>query len=135
MFEFVHPIAIIGTTCFMMAIATLWYSEYFALRRWMRAVGKKEEDLRDPHVVRRSTLITGGVFLCLVYLIAVSIGYAQVAGLQVQSVALGILALIAAFLAWLVVWEGRSLTYYLISVGYATIFVLGSTFLLYHWPW
>ena len=47
MFEFVNEIAVLGTTFFMMAVATLWYSEYLFQKIWMDAVGLTQYDIEQ----------------------------------------------------------------------------------------
>lgn len=136
MFEFVNIVAVIGTTFFMMAAATLWYSEYLFLKPWLSSTGLTEDDLEKaaPHMVRNSAL-TFLSYIVVVYLIARIIGQAEVFAVPVKEVGVLMALGFAALLVGFVVWEQRSVVYYAITAGFSTVFILGSTFFLYHWPW
>ena len=136
LFTYVNEWAVAGTAIFMVAVAMIWYSEYLFQSVWMRAVGLTVADLESasPHM-KRNFVITFVSYVTAVFLIAVAIGYAQTFGISVQYVALLLATGFAALLAGFVVWEQRSLTYYLVTVGFASTFIIGSSFLLYYWPW
>lgn len=136
MFEVVHEIAVVGTALFMIAIATLWYSPYLFQKQWMKAVGLTESDIENGEsLTKRNIVITFVSYVIAVFLIAVAIGYAEIFGLPVQKVAIGLTIGFAALVAGFVVWEQRTLTYYLITVGFSSVFIIGSTCLLFYWPW
>ncbi|MDA8596894.1 DUF1761 domain-containing protein [Candidatus Pacebacteria bacterium] len=136
MFTYVNEWAVIGTAIFMVAVAMIWYSEHLFQKPWLRSVGLTTAKIDDasPHMMR-NFLLTLSSYLVAVFLIANAIGFGQVAGMSVQYIALGLTAGFAALLAGFVVWEQRSLTYYLITVGFVSVFIIGSSFLLYYWPW
>lgn len=136
MFDYVNIVAVLGTTFFMMAAATLWYSEYLFLKPWLSSTGLTEADLEraSPHMMRNS-LLTFLSYVVMVYLIARVIGYAEVFALPVREVSLMMVLGVSAFLVGFVVWEQRSLVYYAITAGFSAVFILGSAFFLYHWPW
>ena len=136
MFEFVNIIAVIGTTFFMMAVATLWYSEYLFQKSWLKATNLTEVDMENaaPNM-KRSMVLTFLSYGVTVFCISVAIGYSQVFGVSVQKISLLLVVGFSAFLGAFTVWEQRPLTYYLITTGFVAIFILGSTFFLYHWPW
>lgn len=136
MFEFVNEIAVLGTAFFMMAVAMIWYSEYLFQKPWMQSVGLTLSDIeKAAPYVKRNIAISFGSYVVAVYLIAGAIGYAEVMEAAVQKVAVLLAFGFAALLLGFVVWEQRSLRYYLITVGFSTVFILGSSFFLYYWPW
>ena len=136
MFEVVHEIAVVGTALFMIAIATLWYSPYLFQKHWLISVGLTEADIEnnESHMVR-NFIITFISYIVAVFLIAVAIGYAQIFELPVQKVAIGLTVGFAALLSGFVVWEQRSLTYFVITAGFSSVFIIGSSCLLFYWPW
>lgn len=136
MFTYVNEWAVVGTAIFMIAVAMVWYSEYLFQNVWMRSVNLTSDDIeRAGDHMKRNVLLTFLSYLTVVFLIANALGYAQVFGVAVQYVALSLTAGFAALFAGFVLWEQRSLTYYLVTVGFASTFIIGSSFLLYYWPW
>jgi hypothetical protein len=136
MFEFVNPIAVIGTSCFMCALGVLWYSDYLFKKPWLKAVHFTDIDLQaNAKQSIRLIFLTLVSYLTTVYLLALAIAYAQLFDLPVQKlaslVALGLVSMFAGF----VLWERRSLIYFLITAGFGVIFIFASTFFLYYWPW
>jgi len=136
MFEFVNEVAVIGTAFFMMAIATLWYSEYLFQKSWLAAVKLTEEDLiAGSQHVKLNMFVTFCSYILAIYIIAVVIGYAQVYGLPIQKItALAVLGFAALF-AGFSVWEQRPISYLVVSLGFSTVFIVGSSFFLHNWPW
>ena len=136
MFEVVNEIAVLGTALFMVAVATLWYSPYLFQKQWMRAVGLTEADVEEGEKKAKvNFLITFTSYIVSVFLIAIAIGYAQIFDIAVQKVALALAVGFASLLAGFVAWEQRTLQYYLVTVGFSSVFIIGSTCLLFYWPW
>lgn len=136
MFEYINIVAVIGTSCFMVAVAMIWYSPYLFQSTWLRAVRLDVSDIeRDPKYNQRLFVLTALSYLVVVYILALVIGYAQVFGIAVQHIAVIMSVWFAALLAGFTLWERRSLSYYVITVGFSTVFISGSIFLLYYWPW
>lgn len=136
MFEFVNEIAVLGTTFFMMAFGTLWYSEYAFQKKWREAVGLTPADIEaDTINMKRNVAVTFVAYLIPILLLAILLGHTEVLQLPSLQIAGGVLLGFISFLAGFVIWEQRSLNYYLITSGFASVFVLGSTLLLLYWPW
>jgi len=136
MFEVVNEIAVVGTSLFMVAVATLWYSPYLFQKLWMRAVGLTYADIeKGEERMMFNFIVTLVSYVIAVFLIAILIGYAQIFGIAVQKVAVSLAIGFAALLAGFVVWEQRSFLYYLVTIGFSSVFIIGSTCLLYYWPW
>ena len=129
-------IAVLGTSFFMMAVAILWYSESLFLRPWLLSVGLSESDIeKAASHQKRNLMLTAVSYIVVVYLIARVVGYAQVNQLAIREISVYMALGFAALLLGFVVWEQRSFTYYAVTVGFSTVFIVGSTFFLYHWPW
>lgn len=136
MLTYVNLTAVLGTALFMVAASTLWYSEYLFLKLWMRSVQLTQEqiDRASVHLVRNA-VITFFLYVIGVYVVALFVGYAQVFNVSVQHVALALASICVALTAGFALWEQRSLTYIAITAGFVSVFVLGSAFILYYWPW
>lgn len=136
MFSYVNELAVIGTSFFMVAAGMVWYSEYLFQKAWMRSVGLTEADIeRAAPRMKYHILLTFLSYTIVVLCIALAIGYAERFGIPVQYVALTLTAGFTALFTGFTLWEQRPLNYYLITAGFAAIFIVGSTFLLYYWPW
>lgn len=136
MFTYVNEIAVIGTALFMTAVAMIWYSEYCFQKVWMKAVGFTNADLADAERhSARNFAITFGAFLIAAFIMGLFVSYAEVFGVSVRLVALALALCVAALLAGFVVFEQRSLSYYLVTAGFSSVFIVGSAFLLHYWPW
>lgn len=136
MFELVNLVAIFGTAFFMMAVATLWYSEYLFLRPWLTSIKLTEADIdaAAPNQ-KRNAVVTYMSYVIAIYLIARVIAHVQLYDLSVREVSVLMALGFAALLVGFVLWEQRSFAYYVITVGFSTVFILGSSFFLYYWPW
>lgn len=136
MFEVVNEVAVIGTTFFMVALATLWYSEYLFQKPWMNSVGLEVNDMdRARSRMKHNFVITFCTYAITIFFLALASGYAQMFDLSVQKMAVSIALGFSAFMAGFVVWEQRSATYYFITAGFGSIFIIASMLLLYYWPW
>ncbi|MFT7507339.1 MAG: hypothetical protein ACI92I_000482 [Acidimicrobiales bacterium] len=136
MFEVIHEFAVLGTACFMMALATVWYSPMLFGKLWMKETGLTDEMIEkaQPHMLKHMVL-TFVSYVIMLTLLALLVVYAPKILLQPIEAA-GLLALFAAAgLIPAVLFEGRSARYYAISVGFYVTFILLGTLMLQHWPW
>lgn len=136
MFELVHEFAVLGTACFMMALATVWYSPMLFGKAWMRETGISQEDVdaMQPHMWKHM-LLTFISYAAMLMILAHVVVYAPILGFVVWKIAL----LIAFFVAMAAVapalFEGRSVTYYFIRTGFYAVFIVVGTLMLQYWPW
>ena len=136
MFEGVNEIAVLGTTFLMMAVSTVWYSQMLFGNAWMKAVGLTDEDVEKarPHLWKQM-VVTFVSYAFLLLVLAHAVLYAPLLGLEALTVAIVIGFFLASFGVASVVWEGRSLQYYAINVGFYFVFVVSGTLILEYWPW
>ena len=136
MIDILPLLAIVGTTLFMMAAGTLWYSDVFLGKYWMANVGLSEADrvLQQKHLLRNIAL----TFFSYVALVScvVLVGYLfQKSNVSPYYAALLIWLVIAAVQLQSVLWESRSVVYLLISLGFYAIISIGGLLMVTHWPW
>lgn len=136
MFEVVHEFAVLGTACFMMALATVWYSPVLFGKVWMKETGLTDEMVNDAQSQMWTHLILTFVsYVVLLTLLAQVIAYAPVVALAPLQ-ASGLLTLfVAAILIPVILSEGRSVRYFMVQVGFNAVFILLGTLILQYWPW
>lgn len=136
MFEGINEIAVLGTTFLMMAVATIWYSPMLFGNAWMKAVGLTDTDVEKARPnMWKQMVVTFVSYAFLLLMLAYVVMYAPVIGIATLKVALILSLSMAAFAVATVVWEGRSLIYYCINVGFYSVFILLGTLILQYWPW
>ena len=136
MFEVIHEFAILGTACFMMALATVWYSPMLFGNIWMKEVSLTEEmvEKTKPDMWKHMAL-TFGSYVVMLGLLALVVAYAPLLSLSPLTAA-GFLALfVAAGAVPTILFEGRSITYYSIYVGFYVLFIILGVLILQYWPW
>ena len=136
MFEFVNPLAVIGVSCFMVALGMLWYSDYLFKKPWLMTLKLTDYDLQEnvKHSLRL-IFLTVVSYLVTIYLLALLVAYAQLFDLSVQKLAILLALGWTSLFAGFVLWERRSLAYFLITAGFGIVFILASICFLYYWPW
>lgn len=136
MFDLIHEFAVLGTACFMMALATVWYSPMLFGKAWMRETGITDEMIEkaQPHMWQHM-LLTFVSYVGMLGFLSLLVVYAPVLGFVVWKAA----AALALFLALAAVaptlFEGRSVTYYGIRVGFYAVFIILGALMLQYWPW
>lgn len=136
MFDLIHEFSVLGTACFMMALATVWYSPMLFGKAWMRELSITDEmvEQAQPDMWKHLSL-TFFSYVGILSLLALLIAYVPLLGFPVWRVSVA-LALFVAFAAvGPAVFEGRSVTYYAIRVGFYIVFIIVGTFILQYWPW
>ncbi len=136
MFSLISLFAILGTACFMMALVTIWYSPLLFGNAWIREVGISEamleEAQRDTWKHMFLTFVSFSVmlgFLSYMVILAPKIGVRPV------ELAVALSAFFASAMVAPTLFEGRSLRYYGIKVGFYVLFILLGTIILEYWPW
>ena len=136
MFEVVHEFAVLGTTCFMMALAIVWYSPMLFGTVWMKEA-RLTEDMIQKNVpdIWKHMMLTFVSYALMLTLIAQMVVYAPLLSLEALEAA-GVLVLFVVLGSVApVLLEGRSLRYFGIQTGFYTVFILLGTLILQYWPW
>lgn len=134
----VNYLAVLVATLFMMVIGGLWYSPVLFGNAWMKEVGLSKKDMEGPKAKKR--MMMSWVFgflswLVEVYVLALAIEMAQV--LNAQEGAL------VGFWVWLgfmatvglgsVLWEMKSMKYFLINQGFNLVAMVVAGAILGAW--
>ena len=136
MFDGVNIIAVIGTTFFMMASATVWFSPMMFGKLWLRELKVTEEEIeasrQSMYTHLGLTAFSYAVALFVLAFIALRIGDLEITTLEGSVI---IVALVVAFLGNISLWENKTLTYFLINSSFYTYFIIIGMFMLSYWPW
>lgn len=133
-FPIIHEVAVIGSAVFMMAAASLWYSDFLFGPVWNRVSG-------NTRIVVVGVKDSAALALMLLGYVGVMAGVAFVLGI---TPLLPITAVGSIGLLWVVVMaalgiqalgERRSLLYYIISAGWISVVIFGGAVLINYWPW
>lgn len=136
MLEGINIIAVFGTTFFMMASATVWFSPFMFGRQWLRELNVSESEIEASR--GNMPFHLGLTALC--YVLALSV-LAQVLShatyLEVENrVVIGAMAVFAvALVGNTALWENRSRVYFLVNAGFYAYFVIVGMLMIKYWPW
>ena len=136
MFELIHEFAVLGTACFMLALATIWYSPMLFGKTWMRETKITPEMLEKAQGDNwKHMFLTFVSYVIMLGLLALMVVYAPFLGLT-PLFASGILSIfVVAGTVPNTLFEGRSRTYFLIQAGFHVLFIVLGTLMLQYWPW
>lgn len=136
MFEVIHEFAVLGTACFMMALATVWYSPMLFGTQWMKEVGLTDEMIEKTKPdMWKHMVLTFISYVVMLGLLAYVVVYAPLLSLT-PLMAAGLLgAFVAAGAVPAVLFEGRTVRYYAIHVGFSILFIVLGVLILQYWPW
>ncbi len=134
MFE-INVFSVFVATFFAIALGIVWYSPWVFGRVWMHLVGLSESDLEVPGQWKR--MILGGIsHFCFFYVIAGMLtSFANSSQLSLYSVTVPLTVGILALISGPVIWERRSVVYFLITGGYAVLSVTSGMYIIALWPW
>lgn len=136
MFELIHEFAVLGTASFMMALATVWYSPMLFGKVWMKETGLTNESIEAAEVhMLKHMLLTFTSYTVMLTLLALVLAYLPMLPITALQAAVLISVFVAASAVGPTLFEGRSLTYYAIRVGFYVLFIVLGTFILEFWPW
>ncbi len=124
--------AVLTATLLALAIGVVWYSPWVCGRIWMKAVGLSDADL-ERGVWHR---FVAGFIAQFVLLYAVVVLTSMMR--STISVWTALLFLALAFLAMqsgTVIWERKSLAYFLVNSAYTIAVVVGCSAIVLYWPW
>ncbi len=128
--------AVIGTSLFMMALATVWYSPFLFGRQWMKEVGLTEAVLEEKESESyKHMILTFVSYSVLLSLLSLVVAYAPKLSIDSLYIAGGITLFVAALGVPSVLSEGKSLRYYMIQTGFYVVFIMTGVAMLEYWPW
>ena len=136
MFELIHEFAVLGTACFMLALATVWYSPMLFGKAWMREAKITKEMLEKAQPDNwKHMLVTFVSYVVMLGLLAVMVVYAPILDLSPLCAAAYLSLFVVAGLVSTTLFEGRSFRYFFIQAGFYVLFIVLGTLMLQYWPW
>jgi uncharacterized membrane protein len=135
-FTVIHEFAVLGTTFFMLALATLWYSPLMFGTVWAR-VSKTTGVVFDESSANfvRQLSVTFVAYLIEVALLAWLIAYVPRIGLTHVELAAVLMLFTVVVTLPPIVFEERPFLYYAIHTGFMVVFIGISVAALAYWPW
>ncbi len=136
MFAHINDMAVVVTAILALAVGSIWYSPLLFGFQWMKAAGLQTHDL-DEQRARMMTMLFMGLasHIGFFYALALVLEKAQTLGITILATIGTVLSLCGALLISMTVWEGKSLSYFAIHIGYAAIIILGGSAVITYWPW
>ncbi len=136
MFDLIHEFSVLGTACFMMALATIWYSPMLFGKTWMQELSITDEMIEKAQPdMWKHMILTFVSYVVMLGLIAIAIVYVPLLGFTSLQFSLALALFVAAAAVAPALFEGRSVAYYGIRVGFYAVFIVAGTFILENWPW
>lgn len=135
-FSAVQEFAVFGTTFFILAFATLWYSPLLFGSVWQRVSGVADLIFdEDAHNFFRQITFAFCTYAVQVLLIAWLLAYTQSIGVS-PVVVWALLSLFAASLMTLpMLYEGKPWQYAAVHGGFAVVSIAVAIASLTYWPW
>ena len=136
MFESVQIVSVIGTTFFMMASSTIWYSPWLFGNAWLKELGVTEAEIEaSRNSLVPQLLINAFLYICALMVLSSLLTFLKDSSYTLWHVSIALSVLPVALFGTTVLWENRTVKYFLINAGFYTYFVIVSTFMLSYWPW
>lgn len=136
MFELVNIVAIVGTTLFMMASATVWFSPLLFGKYWLQSLRVSEAEIEATRENVVVYLVTNFFFLAIaLYVVTRLVESLGVLGMSDMYVAAHIALLAVAVVGSAALWEGKSKVNFVINAGFYVYFIIVGTLLVANWPW
>jgi len=136
MLEGINIVAVLGTTFFMMASATVWFSPFMFGKLWLRELKITESDIdasrRDMTFYLSVTALSYAAALTVLAHVVSHMPYLEVGNTEV-IVAMSVL--VVAVLGNTALWENRSRVYFLVNAGFYAYFVIVGMLMIQYWPW
>ena len=127
MFDLVHEVSIIGTTAFMVAVYSIWYSP-FLFGRFM-----KDADLTVTNV--NSLIIIYVSFVIPIFVLALLLPLASSIGITWLEVSLAMFMSHATLVVGLTKDNKRMSLQQISVVSFLFVLLVGGGFMVSQWPW
>ncbi len=132
----VNEVAVLVSAILALAVGSIWYSPLVFGTHWQKATGLTDADLAiTKGVLFRSLIFALITNILVLFVIAELVRYREMYGFSYIKLGVGVVALLGASIANMVVWEKRSLAYFLIHLGYAVVIVTMGIVIFTYWPW
>lgn len=136
MFAGVNIIAVLGTTLFMLASATIWFSSLLFGKVWLRALQATEAEIEASREnVVLHLIVTGFAYAVALLVLAYVVLHLDTIPLTLSQAAVGLAGFAVALLGATTLWEGKSRMYFLVNAGFYAYFVIVGMYVISFWPW
>ncbi len=128
-FSVVNEVAVVGTTCVVVALHTLWYAIPIP------SSDEKEGVLNSPKCSAVSIAITFLGYLFVIGSIAYALSFAPILKLTTLQIggALALFAIAAQVLSCTA--HNRPVLSFINNAGFMLVCSIGSAYILHYWPW
>ncbi len=132
----IHEFAVIGTTFFIVALATLWYSPLL-FGGYVTRYGSTTYGLSEPTEATfwRQLAVVFISYGCSVGLLAYVLAYVPKLGISTITLTVLIALFGIAITAPSTLFEGRSWRLYAVHTGFMVVSVVVAIVSLQYWPW
>jgi hypothetical protein len=136
MLPLVNELAILVSALLALALGSIWYSPLVFGKHWQRAADLTDSDLEFSRTALLRSLVVGFLSnIVVMYVIASFLRLTEITDFSRGELAVALVGLLGASIASMVVWEKKSLMYFLIHMGYAVLVVLVGITVIALWPW
>ncbi len=136
MLEGINIVAVMGTTFFMMASATVWFSPLMFGKQWLQALKVSESEIEasrhDMMLHLSLTAFSYAAALAVLAHVVSQAAYLEVGNMEVIAT---MSVLVLAVLGNTTLWENRSWVYFLVNAGFYLYFVAVGVLMIQYWPW
>jgi Protein of unknown function (DUF1761) len=136
LFSVIHEFAVLGTTFFIMALATLWYSSLAFGETWARVSGVSSAIFDESSTdFIKQLVVAFFAYGIQITLLAWLIALVSTVGMTPMWAAVLLSIFVLAATAAPVVYETKVWQYYAIHSGFMVLSIVVSVASLTYWPW
>lgn len=136
MFDSVNLIAIIGTTLFMMASATIWFSPMLFGKQWLSSLRATEAEIEATREnVLKYMVINFVLYAAALYVMAHFVRSVEILKMDILDTSFAVAVLVLSIIGSSALWEGKGKTNFFINAGFYAYFIIVGMFMISYWPW
>lgn len=136
MFEGINEIAVLVSALVIIAVGSVWYSPAVFGRPWMKGARISDDDMAASKDKMMKLFVLGAVAnLVLAFVLATFLNYTGNSVIEVYALATFFTVLAGAVVANATIWEQKTLSYFLINIGYIAVSIFSVMSIVAYWPW
>lgn len=136
MFENINEVSVLVAAIVAAAVGSIWYSPLLFGSAWMKSIGLTLEEGELPKKEMMTAAVKGVcVQIIFFFIVAEYIAVSEVYNFSLMKMGLSLIILASVYLLQSVIWERRTMAYFLIQIGYVTLSLLGGIAIIAYWPW
>jgi hypothetical protein len=129
-----NPVAAFVATIVMVAFGIVWYSPMLFGKRWAAEVGVLDNTLAVRALVAKFVIHAASMFVAL-YTISMLVALIDPKRLAPVIAALLLAGAFVILQSGVVIWEKRSLPYFLVNASYSAFSIFAGVSVVLYWPW